>query len=165
VSRATVIITYIAPRALISKRINHCHKDSTYAVKLIRTMSLPVTLLSPVQCAKCRKSKCIQPVFPVQDTFVNCLFSSNTVSSPSFLKVCRLTSLFLEWIKSHFLGLFCNHCKYFAICWRCIGAAKKVASFELISGLHHRTSAGSSNISTASDWLLVYEPAQGVISA
>ena len=148
-----------------SKRIDHRHKDSTYAVKLIRKTSLPVSPLSPVQCAKCRKSKSPQPASLVQDSFVECLCSSDILSSPSFLKDCRLTWLFLEWFKTHFIGLFCNHCKYFAICWGCIGAASKGPSFELIGGLPHQTTAGSSNTCTASDWLLIYEPAQGVIRA
>ena len=140
-----------------SKRIEHRHKDSTYVVKLMRRALLPAR--PTVQCWKCRYSKCPQPASLVRDSFAECLFSSDILSSPSFLKHCRLTWLFLAWRKTSFNGLFCNHCKYFAICWGCIGAAAKGPSFELISGLPHQTTAGSSNTCTAADWLLAYEPA------
>ena len=140
------------------KRIDHRHKDSLYAVKVIRKKNLPVSPCSPVQCAKCQTSKSPQPAYLVQDSFVE-----DILSSLSFLKDCRLTWLFLECFKTHFVGLFCNHCKYFAICWGCICAIHKGPSFELISGLLHQTTAGSSNTCTASDWLLIYEPVPGVI--
>ena len=145
------------------KRIDHRHKDSMYVVKVIRKMNLPVSPHSPVRCAKCRDSKSSQPASLVQDPFVECCFSSDILSSPSFLKDCRLTWLFVARRKTHFSGLFCNHCKYFAICWGCILAVHEGPSFELISGLPHQTTAGSNNICTASDWLLIYEPVRVVI--
>ena len=139
------------------KRIDHRHKDSMYVVKVIRKTNLPVSPYSPVQCAKCQRGKSPQPASLVQDPFVECRFSSDILSSSSFLKDGRLTWLFLEWFKTDFMGLFCNHCKYFAICWGCILAVHKGPSFELISGLSHQTTAGSGNTCTASDWLLIYE--------
>ena len=142
-----------------SKRIDHRHKDSMYTVKFIPKWNLPVSPLSPVQCAKCRRGKSPQPASLAQDSFVECLFSNDIISSPSFLKDCRLTWLFLERLQDYFIGLFCNQCKYFAICWGCIVATAKGPSFELISGLPHQTIAGSSNTCTAADWLLAYEPA------
>ena len=145
------------------KRIDHRHKDSMYVVRLIRRASLPVSPYSTVQCWKCRESKSSQPATLVQDSFVECWFSSDILFSPSFFKDCRLTWLFVAWRKTYFSGIFCNHCKYFAICWRCIVAVHKGPSFELISGLPHQTTAGSGNTCTASDWLLAYEPVQRVI--
>ena len=141
-----------------SKRIDHRHKDSTYTVKFIRRNKLPVGPHSPVQCAKCRKSKCPQSALLVRDPFVECLFSNDILSSSSVPKDHKLTWLFLASLKTRFSGLFCNHCKYFAICWGCIGAVHKGPSFELISGLPHQTTPSSSNTCTASDWLLSYEP-------
>ena len=145
------------------KRIDHRHKDSMYVVKVIRRTNLPVSENSPVQCAKCQGGKSPQPASLVQDSFVKRLFSSDILSCSSFLKDGRLTWLFLEQFKTSFRGLFCNHCKYFAICWECIIAVHKGPSFELISGLPHRTTAGSNNTCTASDWLLIYEPVRRLI--